>query len=121
MSEGFYGMIDFAGYPTGQGVPSTVNPPCGGLHGLLDFVGYPCGGLGGARAGHAPGVGGKHLYRAAMRMAMEQKYLEMNKEASRQAKEQTARRLAVRYLQREAELRQNLRTNTINAVILAEV
>ncbi len=38
---GFFGLVDFVGYPVGEPVPS--GPPEGGFLGLLDFAGYPVG------------------------------------------------------------------------------
>jgi len=65
---GLKGLVDFVGYPVGQGQP--VNIPIAGFVGLLDFVGYPVAQGAVVRRGGGKGHGGRRL--AMMMIAQSQ-------------------------------------------------
>lgn len=120
MSEGFDGLIDFVGYPVGQG--EAVAPPAEpvGFIGLLDFVGYPVS-QGVATPTGNVAVAGKRIISSALAEAIRNKHREERLRLVQEIKlEIITSQLKLRKI--EGELLQRRRAgNAVWSVVLSEL
>ncbi len=94
MSSGLDGLLDFVGYPVGEGTPAPPPAIPVGFLGLLDFVGYPVGvGVGGA-------VRRGNVWAAGIRNVLS--YM-LEQERARRVMEALAQRVMGRLLARRLE------------------
>ena len=121
MAEGFDGLLDFVGYPVGQGEAVAAPSTPAGFHGLLDFVGFPVSkGVATPAGGGFQGAGKRTYYNEMMASVVKQRI-----KANKRRKEELERHLIVnkiRLRKMEGKLLERKKTgNAVWTVLFSEI